>query len=602
MGRKASGKLCSDTTKCRQKNGWTYLFSREREYNPETKRYRTVRKTLVGKYPPGDPCTGPPMPTRPKRKSASTVSEHSQEVAEEGNKSKLTISVETTAMIDIIMHVAENSGVKKEVNDLLPGDSQGVAQKLITAALYLFATDGESWPGMHGWTRKYLGALPYTSGPVSEDMLHDLFVEIGERRSLRENVFVARAKALNDEEMLALDSSTYVMETETGEILIVRNTMHKDGVIRPLLKIVFVYAIRSRRPIAYALIPANTPDSRTVHNVLKQLAMLELKELELIADGGYSTEDDIGTYLSQGQHFITHVESDIKWVSPLIEQYRDTVLYEGEIMETDSKFYGVKTTVTRTFAYQNPETQEEQTVTSKVNVFIYFSHYRAGKEQEYMCSTYNFYKGLLMDGAELGQDKTKVENFAKKYMLIERNEKGKIVQITRNDKSWKKAVKLHGFIVLLADQEANVNSAFEKYRLREKIEEMIKSHKAHVGGRIISKHKTETIEGQAFVEFEALTMRGSFEIELKNLKGKLAVPTGNSEHDTSAVYQQERRVRNWLNKTSLVNVLKWFDAIKKVSGKFDESAFKWVSEYLERDKIVLRYLGVMKGPEQTELP
>jgi len=124
MGRKASGKLCSDTTKCRQKNGWTYLFAREREYNPETKRYRTVRKTLVGKYPPGDPCTGPPLPTRPKRRSPSTASAQSQEAAGEGGKSNLTISMETTAMIDIIMHVAENSGVKKEINDLGPVQKQ----------------------------------------------------------------------------------------------------------------------------------------------------------------------------------------------------------------------------------------------------------------------------------------------------------------------------------------------------------------------------------------------------------------------------------------------------------------------------------------------
>jgi hypothetical protein len=96
--------------------------------------------------------------------------------------------------------------VRKEIHDLLPDDLQGVAQKLITAALFLFATDGESWPGMHGWTRKYLGALPYIAGPISEDMLHDLFVEIGENRLLRENIFIARAKALNDEEMLALDA------------------------------------------------------------------------------------------------------------------------------------------------------------------------------------------------------------------------------------------------------------------------------------------------------------------------------------------------------------------------------------------------------------
>ena len=298
MGRPLSGKPCHDTTKCKQKNGWTYVYDRERQYDPSTKRYRTVRKTLLGKYPPGDPCTGPPQPTRPKRKSQSTGDKATSEVenpvgTREDEKNSLLIKKSSSAMIDILNHVAENSGVRAEVEARFPGDEIGFAKKIITAAMYLFATDGDSWPGMQGWTRKYLGSLPYVWGLISEDMLHDMFVEIGENKELRESIFIARAKALHEEEMLALDSSTYVMETETGEILIVRNAMHKDGVLRPLLKIVFVYAIRSRKPIAYALIPANTPDSKTVYNVLKQLEMLNLSKLELFADGGYATEEDI---------------------------------------------------------------------------------------------------------------------------------------------------------------------------------------------------------------------------------------------------------------------------------------------------------------------
>ena len=599
MGRPLSGKPCHDTTKCKQKNGWTYVYDRERQYVPSTKRYRTVRKTLLGKYPPGDPCTGPPQPTRPKRKSQSTGDKATSEVenpagTREDEQNSLLIKKSSSAMIDILNHVAENSGVRAEVEARFPGDEIGFAKKIITAAMYLFATDGDSWPGMQGWTRKYLGSLPYVWGLISEDMLHDMFVEIGENKELRESIFIARAKALHEEEMLALDSSTYVMETETGEILIVRNAMHKDGVLRPLLKIVFVYAIRSRKPIAYALIPANTPDSKTVYNVLKQLEMLNLSKLELFADGGYATEEDIGYYLSQRQHFVTHVEADLKWISPLIEQHRDDILFGGEVIESDPKFYGYKATVTKNFKYTDPETEGEKSLEGTVNVFIYFSHFKAGKEQEYLCSKYTFYKSMLMDGTELGSDKTTVERFANKYMIITRNEQGEIIKISRNQANWKKTVKLHGFIVLVADKENDVNGAFEKYRLREKIEEMIKNHKTHAGGKKIAKHKNETIEGQTFIQFEALTLRGSFEVEIKNLIKRLAVPTGNSWHDTSEVYKQERKVKGWLMKTSLVNILKWFDAIKKVDCSYGESSYQWVSEYLERDKIVLRGIGVLK--------
>ena len=151
---------------------------------------------------------------------------------------------------------------------------------------------------------------------------------------------------------------------------------------------------------------------------------------------------------------------------------------------------------------------------------------------------------------------------------------------------------------MVADEEDDVNGAFEKYRLREKIEEMIKNHKAHAGGKKVAKHKNETIEGQAFIQFEALTLRGSLEIEVKNLMKRLAVPTGNSSHDTSEVYKQERKVKGWLMKTSLVNILNWFDAIKKVDCSYGKNSYEWVGEYLERDKIILRGIGLLK--EQGE--
>ena len=123
---------------------------------------------------------------------------------------------------------------------------------------------------------------------------------------------------------------------------------------------------------------------------------------------------------------------------------------------------------------------------------------------------------------------------------------------------------------------------------------MIKNHKLHVGGKKIRKHKEDTIEGQAFIQFEALTLRGSFSLEIKKIIHNLGIPNGNSMHDTSANYKIERKVRNWLSKTSLVNILEWFDAIKKVSCTYENNAYQWVSEYLERDKIVLKALGVLE--------
>ena len=46
--------------------------------------------------------------------------------------------------------------------------------------------------------------------------------------------------------------------------------------IKNVYKIVVIYSITSRQPIAYAILPGNIPDGKTVPNALEQLKALKL--------------------------------------------------------------------------------------------------------------------------------------------------------------------------------------------------------------------------------------------------------------------------------------------------------------------------------------
>ena len=317
MGRKPSGKPSIDRIRRIQKNGYVYVYERTRVLDEETHKYKSSQ-TLLGRLPDGsEDLYGELLPTRPKRKALNLfVSNPSQPSIPESDKLR-------TGMIDIVSNICDYSGLYSVFNTIL-SDEAGIRQKILTCAWYDFASDGDTWPGITNWSTKYQGLLPYSSGPITKNMYHSLFAEIGTREDIKIGLFQKLCDGLEDETLLALDSSTFFTESEN--LVNARNAVHKDGQIKNVYKIVYFYAINCRKPIAYAIIPGNIPDSETVYNALLQLQMLRLNNVEIVSDNGYCTEPVIALYLEKSQPFLTRIEADIKWISPIIEKNRSKLL------------------------------------------------------------------------------------------------------------------------------------------------------------------------------------------------------------------------------------------------------------------------------------
>lgn len=578
-------KIRVDTVKEKQKNGSVYVYERRSRYNREKKRYDAISKKLIGKIPKGHSLDEKPIPTRDKKKVTSE------------SKISLTIPNTSTAMMRILKTVTQNTGIEEEIKQAIP-DNSGMAKKVQTAAMYLFASDGDSWPGLFNWTHKYLQDLPYNYNPISEDMAHEMFEFLGEHPEIKERIFLKRAGELAEEELLALDSTTFAIETQSGEIHFVRYSIHKDHLIKQVFKVVVIYAIKRRRAVAYAIIPGNITDSATVPTVLEKLKFLKLNNLELVSDGGYCTDGNIGLMLAGKQPFLDHIDADASWIYDLIDKKREEIIYGGEIIRADSSFSGIKETVTRTFAYTDPETRKEKTIESTVYVFIYYSPFKFAKDDCTLRTDYNTYQMDLLEGAALLDDKKKVENFSKKFMIIKKDQNGTIISITRNDRAWKKKTKTNGFLVLVGTIDQSLDQAFEKYRSREGIEEDIKNVKMHTGAKTVYKQSEETIDGQYLVQFEASTLTDSFQVQLNNVRKNLCIINGTYPHDSTDNLKKERKLRTWLSKTSKHNILTWFDGVKIMTLDNGSEQFVLKPDYTERDRLLLNKLGIEVPSEE----
>lgn len=177
-------------------------------------------------------------------------------------------------MMDIIDYIGKTS----DIDDAVYASTDiGTAQKIISLARYLLATNGQSLPGIQTW--QFNHPLPYEDG-ISEDVYHNLFVRVGLDESLQQSFFKKRCESLSAKDALAYDSSTISVYSENqNDARFGFNKAH-DGL--KTIKLLTLYSIDSRQPIAFTKQPGNLPDVISVTNAINQLRALGVNTTEIV--------------------------------------------------------------------------------------------------------------------------------------------------------------------------------------------------------------------------------------------------------------------------------------------------------------------------------
>ena len=128
MPAKPSGEIKTSTIRQTQKNGDIYLLERRTIYDPEKKYNRILSTKLIAKIPKGEKD---PVPTRPKR---------SRKANSDKNSEIVSATRKHVGMMDIIDHIGKVSGIDDAV---YASTDLGTAQKIISLARYLLATNGQ---------------------------------------------------------------------------------------------------------------------------------------------------------------------------------------------------------------------------------------------------------------------------------------------------------------------------------------------------------------------------------------------------------------------------------------------------------------------------
>jgi transposase len=578
MPRKASGEVKSRIVQNTQKNGDIYVFERQTVYDPDKKYNRVLSSKLLSKIPKGSEI---PVPTRPKKPDFCKESNFSGEI---------TASRDHIGMMEIIDHIGSASGID---DGIYCNTDIGTAQKIISMARYLLATNGQSLPGILTW--QFNHPLPYEDG-LSEDIYHDLFVQVGRNESLQQNFFANRCASIKDKAVLAYDSTS--ISTYSENQIEARYGYNKDEDGLKIIKLLTLYSIETRQPVAFTKQPGNLPDVITIENALKQLTALGLGGAEIITDNGYYSEHNLAALFLASFDFVTLVKISLKWVKAEITEHLDDFGGVSTACPFDTGTHGITLTLMRDFVkvrkYANRKSGlskgDEEIFRRRVYLHLYFNSARRAEETADFDNALIELRRNIEGGIKVEELPENVQKKVAKYMHIKRW--GNNTYVSFNEAACKDAKKYLGYFALVSNCEKDTFNCLRKYRKRVSIESYFESMKRRADGTRVRVWDADTLRGRMFVQFVALCYYEYLSNEIRDMKKALGLKNGNPAHDAAANIKLEKQLKAWLENSPIYIVLQWFDTVEGVKVSSKLTSKRWTTEITSRDKMFLEKLGV----------
>lgn len=567
MSKPITGKSHVGERREKRPNGDIYVYERVTAYNEKTRKTYTVSQKMKGKIKAG---TDEIVPTRPKK-----------------NKGGATGAVRRhTGLTDILEWVGKASGID---NDVSASFHEGDAAKVLSVARYWIGTDGNTLPRLESW--QIMHPLPYC-GTITEDIYGELFKSIGRNEDSVQKYFSCRTARLADSPMIAFDSTT--ISTYSENQLEARRGFNKDSDGLNTIKLLTLYSINDMEPLAFAKQPGNVPDVISIENTLKQLKCLNLEKPLIVTDNGYYSQENMARFASRNMKFLTLVDPNITWVRQTIDSLREELAGMSSTCPFDPSVCGA--TMTRMHEFNRTRqrnrngksAREEEMFSRRLYVHVFYSFDNDAKKE------LNFRKELLELKALLEEGMTELTTSAQrkidKYLVCSRKGRTGQLKIGFNDKAIAEAKKYFGYFALVSTQTMDTFTALRNYRLREKIEELFAVQKGSLDGRRPRTWYPDNLRGRQFVQFIALGYHCFLTKKIQEVRDRLR----NKDGKTKALVKLEGKLDKWLEQRSLAQILDWFDCIETTDVQTQAINYRWSTESVARDKLFLRYLGVLK--------
>ncbi|MDR3910651.1 MAG: transposase, partial [Sutterella sp.] len=551
-------------------NGDVYVYERVTGYDPKTQKTKTLSTRLFGKILAGSTEMTPP---RHKKKRSEVIEAPVQAVRTHVGLQK------------ILEWAGHESGIDA---DLQRSFEIGDALKLSSIARYWVATDGDTLPRMESW--QVMNPLPY-GHPITQDVYGKLFASVGRNESGVQSYFQCRGqRVLSTGLNLALDTTTF--STYSKNQIEARQGFNKDGDGLDTIKLLVLYSVENRQPVAFSKQPGNIPDKISLANALRQLDMLDLASPVIVADNGFYSQDNMTHFAREHTKFLMLANSTDKWVRSEIDTAREELGHFRNVCPFDVDVSGVMRrrqhgfSIVRKRTRGNFEAGETESFTRRLYVHVFHKPEAAPIQERRLRESLFSLKKDLEDGVE--EFRPAAQKQIDSYLTVKRTAKGVKVDFKMDE--IEEAKRYWGYFVLVSNEIKDPFDALKAYRSREKIEELFATYKDSFDGRKPRTWYPENLYGRQFAQFVGLGYHCF--LAKRILDVKKALSEKETEGKTKEELSLEAKLLAWLNQHSLIQILDWFRCVDYVAATGNASASKWTTETTRRDQLFLKMLDV----------
>ena len=569
MGRPLTRKTHVGIRRETRSNGDVYVYERVTGYDPKTQKTKTLSTRLLGKILAGSTEM---IPTRPKKKRSEVIEAPVQAVRTHVGLQK------------ILEWAGHESGIDA---DLQRSFEIGDALKLSSIARYWVATDGDTLPRMESW--QVMNPLPY-GHPITQDVYGKLFASVGRNESGVQSYFQCRGQRVSSTGLnLALDTTTF--STYSKNQIKARQGFNKDGDGLDTIKLLVLYSVENRQPVAFSKQPGNIPDKISLANALRQLDMLDLASPVIVADNGFYSQDNMTHFAREHTKFLMLANSTDKWVRSEIDAAREELGHIRNVCPFDVDVSGVMRrrqhgfSIVRKRTRGNFEAGETESLTRRLYVHVFHKPDTAPIQERRLRESLFSLKKDLEDGVE--EFRPAAQKQIDSYLTVKRTAKG--VKVDFKMDGIEEAKRYWGYFVLVSNEIKDPFDALKAYRSREKIEGLFATYKDSFDGRKPRTWYPENLYGRQFAQFVGLGYHCF--LAKRILDVKKALSEKETEGKTKEELSLEAKLLAWLNQHSLIQILDWFRCVDYVAATGNASASKWTTETTRRDQLFLKMLG-----------
>ena len=566
MSKPITGKTHVGQRQEKRPNGDIYIYERVTAYNEKTQKTYTVSQKLKGKIKSG---TEEMVPTRPKKRK--------------NEKTFLGAVRQHTGLTDILEWVGKASGIDDDVHRSF---NEGDARKILSIARYWIGSCGHTLPRLESW--QIMHPLPY-SEPITEEVYGELFKELGRNENSIQSYFSCRALRLSKSPVLAFDSTT--ISTYSENQLEARQGFNKDGDGLNAIKLLTLYSVKAREPLAFAKQPGNVPDVISIENALSQLKCLGLEKPLIVTDNGYYSQKNMMEFARRNAKFLTLVDPNITWVRKIMDELREALASMSSTCPFDPSICGATASTMHEFNRTRQRSRNgklsgcDETFSRRLYVHVFYSPANEAKKE------LAFRKDLLELKAQVENGVVEFSKSAQRkienYLICSKKGRGGKLKVNFNDDAIGKAKRYFGYFALVSNQAMNTFTALENYRLREKIEELFAVQKGDLDGARPRRWYPDNLRGRQFVQFVSLGYHCFLVKKIREIRSKLGK---NETGKTKARIELERKLDKWLAQRSLAQILDWFDCIETTNVQTAMGNYRWSTESVSRDRLFLDLL------------